>query len=214
MSPLFVVALLALLIGAATITSASSGLISQIPELPRKVQFGLVGMLCLAAWAIWFYFDGGFDYLMWRQAIPARPATETRFVTLVQDAVGRWADGQSGDDTACRAATAALEAEAGPVTDWTGTVYTVYRVGTKAALVVRIGRYTALRTSYDEGTNADLLEPGSSSFAEAVTLIAGDPVQFAGEIVPKASGCAFQSEVVGQTTGATFMFRFTQLQRK
>jgi len=214
MARLVVFAILALLVGAAAVSSASSGLISQIPDWSRKAQLALVGMLCLAGWAVWFYMEGGFAYLMWLRAVPPRPAAEMRFVSAVQDAMNRWADGQPGDEAACRRATTAIETQAEPATDWAGTVYTAYRVGSGAALVVRIGRYTALRTSYNEGTNAILLEPGSAVFKQAVTLEAGVPVQFSGAIVPAASGCAFQPDVVGQATGSTFVFRFTQLRRQ
>ncbi len=214
MARLVVAALLALLIGAAAVSSATSGLISQIPDMSRKAQLALVGLLCLAVWAGWFYIEGGFDYLMWLRQVPPRPAAEIRFVSAAQDAMDRWVDGQPGDDAACRRATTAIEAQAEPATDWAGTVYTAYRVGSKAALVVRIGRSTALRTSYAEATNAILLEPGSAPFAQAVTLEAGDPVQFSGAIVPAASGCAFQPDVVGQATGSSFVFRFTQLRRQ
>ncbi len=214
MARLVVMALLAGLVAAAAISSASTGLISRIPDMSRKAQLALVGMLCLAGWAGWFYMEGGFDYLMWLRHVPPRPAAEIRFVSAVQDAMNRWVGDQPGGETACRRATTAIEAQSEPATDWTGTVYLAYRVGSRAALVVRIGRYTALGTSYDEGANAILLEPGSAVFAQAAALESGDPVQFSGSIVPGASGCAFQPDVVGQAAGAVFLFRFAQLRRQ
>lgn len=213
MSRIAIVGVLAALLAAGVISSASSGLISQIPEMSRKAQLALVGLVCLTGWAAWFYFQGGFDYLMWLHAVPPRPAAETRFVALAEDATDRWADEQAGGDAACRRASAAIAVQAASATDWSGTVYSIYRVGTKAALVVRIGRYTALRTSYAEAADAILLEPGSAAFAQAATLEAGDPVQFSGAIVADASGCAFQTDVVGPGTGSSFVFRFSRLRR-
>ncbi len=76
MSKIFVFGVLAALLAAGVISSASSGLISQIPEMSRKAQLALVGLVCLAGWAAWFYFQGGFDYLMWRQAVPPVPQSK------------------------------------------------------------------------------------------------------------------------------------------
>jgi hypothetical protein len=170
-------------------------------------------LLCLAGWAGWFYLQGGFDYLIWLTQVPTRPAAELRFVSSVQDAADRWQDEQLAGDAACRRATGAIEAASEPAADWVGTVYLAYRVGSKIGLVVQIGRSTALRTSYLEGTNAILIEPGSSVFDQAATLKSGDAVRFSGSIVAGTSDCDFQPDVLGQAAGSEFVFRFTQLQR-
>jgi hypothetical protein len=214
MARLLVLAILAALLATAAISSASTGLLSRIPDMSGTRKIAFVGILCLVGLAGWRYWEGDFDYLIWLRSIPDRPATEVGFVSLVQDALNRWTDEQSPNEAACRQATTAIEAPAQPATNWTGTVYIVYRVGSKLGLVVRIGRFTALRTSYIEEKNSILLEPGSSAFDQAVTLASGDPVRFSGAIVADTTGCAFHSDVVGQATGAEFLFRFTQLQRE
>jgi hypothetical protein len=213
MGRIILLSIMAVFVGAAILSSASSGMVSRIPDLPRTGKLALVGLLCLAGWAGWFYLQGGFDYLLWLTEVPARPAAELQFVSSVQDAADRWSDEQSGGAAACRRATAAIEAAAEPITDWVGTVYLAYRVGSKMGLVVRIGRSTVLRTSYLEGTDAVLLEPGSNVFDQSVTLKSGDPVRFSGTIVTGAGDCAFQPDVLGHDTGSEFVFRFTQLQR-
>jgi hypothetical protein len=179
------------------IGSASHGLISRVPDMSRKGKLALAGSLCLAEWAGWFYLNGGFDYLMWRYAVSSQPRSEIEFVSLVQYEMSQWADAHPGSAVACQHATKALEARTRQVSDRSGTVYTAYGVGTRGVLVVRVGHYTLLRTSYNQAPDAVLLEPRSAVFQQGFSLETGDPVQFAGSIVPGASGCAFQRDLIG-----------------
>jgi hypothetical protein len=213
MGRLYVIVGVAVILMVMLISSASHGFISRVPDWSRKGKLALAGALCLAGAAGWFYLNGGFDYLMWRFTVASRPDSQIAFVSLVQSEMSRWDDARPASAAACRHATESLEARARQVLDWSGTVYTAYRVGTRGALVVRVGRYTLLRTSYNEAPDAILLEPGSAVFKQVFSLEAGDPVQFSGAIVPGASGCAFQRDLVGQDLGAAFVFRFSELRR-
>jgi hypothetical protein len=193
------------------IASATNGLISRVPDMSRRAKFALAGALGLAGWCGWFYLNGGFGYLTWRYTVPSRPGSEIEFVSLVESEMKHWADAHLGSATACQHATDALEARARQVSDWSGTVYTAYRVGTKGVLVVRVGRYTLFRTSYNEAPDANLLQPGSAVFQQVFSLETGDPVQFSGSIILGARGCAFQRDLIEQDLGADFVFRFTEL---
>ena len=98
------------------------------------------------------------------------------------------------------------------VDGWGGTVSSSYRMGTKIVLVVRIGRFVALRTSYIDEDGGSLIERSSPAFARAAELNAGDAVIVSGSFMSRPEGCIFGS---GEDDGSQvqMLFRFTEVQK-
>jgi hypothetical protein len=61
----------------------------------------------------------------------------------------------------------------------------------KAVLVVKIGRYTDVRTSYNIAADAILIDRGTSAFDHTAGLETGDPVRFSGAQAIDAEHCIF-----------------------
>jgi hypothetical protein len=206
---------LALVLVVALISIASSGVINRIPNLSRKAQLCLVGLLCVALWGGWFYYEGGVGYLLWLRAVPARPVDEREFVSLTERALHAWSAEQhpAERDRKCLIQTREIAAAAPRVSNWTGTVSTVYQLGSKAVLVVKVGRSTDVRTSYNIAADAVLIDRGTSAFGHIAGLETGDPVRFSGAQAIDAEQCMFGLDGPGLDPGASVVFRFTSVER-
>jgi hypothetical protein len=213
MGRLLISGILAGLLVAVLVASASHGMLSRIPDMSLKARLALLGCALSLVPAAWFYADGGFDYLIWAYRVPARPATERQFVSLVERAMGAWSrdvDGAARDGR-CRSRMAEIEGLADRVSDWSGTVSTAYRLGNTAVLAMRIGRHTWLRTSYNAAPGATLIAAGSSTYRQALDLQPGDAVRFSGAAAGGAAGCLFERNRYNDEVTAALVFNFTAL---
>ena len=131
--------LLTIVLTGIVIASTSHGMVTAIPDMSLKARLSLLAILLLAAGAAWFHVDGGFDYLIWAYRVPARPAAERHFVSLVEREMRVWsADTDAAErQIGCRSPTTEIEELADAASDWSGTVLTAYRIGTMAVLVVK-----------------------------------------------------------------------------
>jgi hypothetical protein len=173
-------------------------------------KLALLACSVLLGSAGWFYADGGVEYLMWVCRVPARPAAERQFVSRIERSMHRWSTSKDDGnrEVSCRRETAQFIQLIDPVIDWGGTVATVYRVGTKAVLAVRIGRHTLLRTSYTEGLGATLIEPGSGLYPQVAALQAGDPVRFSGAPAARDVTCIYERNRFDDELSAALLFDF------
>ena len=215
MGRLYLAVGLAVVLMVALISFASSGVASRITDLSRKGQLFLVGLLCLALWGGWYYHEGGFGYLLWLHDVPARPVDEREFVSLTERALHAWSAEQDRRerDRKCLVQTREIAEAAAQVSHWTGTVSTVYQLGSKAVLVVRIGRNTDVRTSYNIAADAILIDRGTSAFDHTAGLESGDPVRFSGTQAIDAEHCIFGLDGPGLDPSANVVFRFTSVDR-
>jgi hypothetical protein len=215
MGRLYLAVGLAIVLMVALISFASSGVANRITDLSGKGKLFLVGLLCLALWAGWFYYEGGVDHLLWLHNVPARPVGEREFVSLTERALQAWSAEQDPRerDRKCLVQTREIAEAAAQVTHWTGTVSTVYQLGSKAVLVVKIGRYTYVRTSYNIAADAILIDRGTSAFDHTAGLETGDPVRFSGAQAIDAERCIFDLDGPALDPGANVMFRFTSVDR-
>ena len=94
------------------ISSATNGMLSRIPNCPGGDGLPWLEFLCGAAWAGWFYLNGGFDHLAWLEMFLVRPETEIRFVSFVENQMNSWADAHPGGEGACQRATEAIDVAA------------------------------------------------------------------------------------------------------
>jgi hypothetical protein len=197
----------------AVISAASSDLIHQVASLSRKGRLLLAAGVCLIAWGGWFYYNNGFDYLLWLYHVPTRPADERAFVGATEQALHAWSAEQNAGarDRLCHDPTR-VRAKAEEVSHWTGTVSTVYQLGTRAVLVVRIGRHTDLRTSFNDAAGAVLLDRGTPAFEQVAALRSGDPVRVSGRLMPGADRCMFDAGTEASEPGAQILFRFTAVE--
>jgi hypothetical protein len=198
---------------ALVIASASHGMLSRIPEMSWRGRLAVLACTVLLGGAGWFYYQGGFDYLMWAYRVPPRPAAERQFVSAIEQRMHAWAgeaDGAARSDR-CRGATAEFAALANPVTDWSGTVATAYRVGRSAVLTVRIGRHTLLQTSRNEAPSAVLIASGSGAYPQAVQLQSGDAVRFSGAVAQDGAACLFERNRYDGEVSAALLFDFTAI---
>jgi hypothetical protein len=163
----------------------------------------------------WFYYQGGFDYLLWAYRVPPRPAAERQFVSVIEQRMHAWADEADGATRSdrCRSTTTEIAALANPVTDWSGTVSTAYRVGRSAVLTVRIGRHTLLTTSPNEAPSAVLIASGSGAFPQAVALQSGDAVRFSGAVAQDGAACLFERNRYDDEVSAALLFDFTAIRQ-
>jgi hypothetical protein len=178
-----------------------------------KGRLGLLACAVLLGGAGWFYYQGGFDYLLWAYRVPPRPAAERQFVSVIEQRMHAWADEADGAARSdrCRGATAEFAALANPVTDWSGTVATAYRVGRSAVLAVRIGRHTLLQTSPNEAPRAVLIASGSGAYPQAVQLQSGDAVRFSGAVAQDGAACLFERNRYDGAVSAALLFDFTAI---
>ena len=213
MGRLVIVAILMAIIMVVVISAASSDLIHHVANLSRKGKLLLAAGLCLIAWGGWFYYNNGFDYLLWLYNVPTRPADERAFVAATERALHAWSAEQdpAARDRMCRDQPRA-PAEAEEVSHWAGTVSTVYQLGTRAVLVVRIGRHTDLRTSFNDAAGAVLIDRGTSAFEQVAGLRSGDPVRVSGRLMPGADRCMFNAGTEASEPGAQILFRFTAVE--
>ena len=215
MGRLYLAVGLAIVLMVALVSFASSRAVDRIADLSRKGRLFLVGLLCLALWGGWYYYEGGFGYLLWLHDVPARPVDEREFVSLTERALEAWSAEQDPRerDRKCLVQTREIAAAATQVGDWTGTVSTVYQLGSKAVLVVRIGRHTDVRTSYNIAADAILIDRGTSAFDHTAGLESGDPVRFSGTQAIDAEHCIFGLDGPGLDPSASVVFRFTSVDR-
>jgi hypothetical protein len=207
-------AILLLFVTVALVSSASSGFLSRAMSPKRLPVLG--GSLCLIAVAAWLYLTGDGEYLLWAYDVPARPAAERTFVSLVENSMQEWSAETSSGERArkCIDQTAEMKKQSPPATDWTGTVATTYRLGTKMVLVARIGRYSYVGTGYNDTADAVLIDAGSGVFNEAVALSSGDPVRFSGSFVAAARPCMFAQDLQGGDPRGELVIRFTALAKQ
>lgn len=215
MGRLLIVAILMVFIMVALISSASSGFINHVADLSRKGRLLLAAVLCLALWAAWLLYDGGADYLVWLRNVPARPADEREFVSLTERALHEWSAEQDTRERnrKCLIRSHEIAESAARVSHWTGTVSTAYQLGTRAVLVVRIGRYTNVRTSYNITADAIMIDRGTTVYEQAAGLQSGDPVRFTGSPVIDAAHCLFDLGERGADPSADIVFRFTSVEQ-
>jgi hypothetical protein len=214
MGRLLIAAILMVFIMVALISSASSGLINHVADLSRKGRLLLVAVLSLALWAGWFLYDGGADYLMWLRNVPARPADEREFVSLTERVWHAWSAERDPRERnrKCLIQSREIAAAAAQVSNWTGTVATSYQLGTRAVLVVRIGRFTNVRTSYNITADAIMIDRGTTAYEQAIGLQSGDPVRFSGSPVIDAAHCVFDLGARGDDPSADIVFRFSSIE--
>jgi hypothetical protein len=215
MGRLLIAAILMVFIMVALISSASSGFINHVADLSRKGRLLLVAVLCLALWAGWLLYDGGADYLIWLRNVPARPADEREFVSLIERALHAWSAEQDPRerDRNCLIQSREIAESAARVSDWTGTVSTAYQLGTRVVLVVQIGRYANVRTSYNIAADAIMIDRGTTVYEQAAGLQSGDPVRFSGSPVINAAHCIFDLGAREADQRADVLFKFTSIER-
>jgi hypothetical protein len=137
-------------------------------------------------------------------------------MSLVEDSMREWSvetDSRERDKK-CLSQTDEMQKLSSSVTDWTGTVSTIYRLGSKAILAVRIGRYTRVRTSYNESADASLIDAGTSVFDQTAVLQSGEQVRFSGSSVRGSQPCIFVQDAPGVEPGAEVLFKFTALEKE
>ena len=197
------------------ISSASHGFLSRVSEMSRQGLLAFVGGLCLLTAALWFYEQGGINYIFWLYEVPTRPADERAFVSRVEAAMGEWlaeTDRKLRSKT-CLIQTVQFEDMSSATTGWVGTVTSTYQVGTTAALVVRIGRYTKLRTNSDGRHGAGSIDADTELFNRVLAMGSGDKVRFSGAALREAKTCIFVDDSTDQDFGADIVFKFTALEK-
>ncbi len=214
MGRILIAAILVVLITLLLIGSVSTGLISKVSGLTRLGRFVLAVLLCAVGAFGYFYVQGGVGYLFWLYSVPARPQAELTFVSRSEEAMQVWRASTTRGPQECHVSTRALQKLAGSVTDWYGTVSTIYRVGDSVAIVVRIGRYSQFRTSYMPANDAVLIDKGTSVFAQSSDLKSGDAVRFSGAFSEQATTCAFERTSHDADWTVDMLFKFTSIERR
>lgn len=193
----------------------SYDVMGRIQEMTRLGRLMLAMALCSVGGLVYLYLEGTLGYWYWLYEVPARPQAELSFVSRAENALREWqaTTAAHGAQQDCGAWIMRMAKAIVPVENWAGTVATTYGIGPNIVVVVRVGRYTQVRTSYNESGDAVLIGPGSPIFEEAKALQSGDSVRFSGVITKEIGRCPFQWAAEDPGPTADFVLRFSAIHR-
>jgi hypothetical protein len=193
------------------ISSFTHGAINRLGDLSRAGRLAVFATACAVGTIFYLYIDGTVDHLIWLWDVPARPDQEIAFVSVVESAIHQWRTATAGERH-CAQLSTDLADRSGEVADWTGIVTSKYRIGTSLALIVQVGRYTILRTSYMQSHDAILIDKDSPLFSPSDSLVTGDPVVFSGSLV--RDSCVLSRADYPDVSRAEFVFRFSSIRHE